>query len=300
MRMQISVVVATRDRPRHLERCLEAIAGQEGPFDLELCVVNDGGSSIGLLMESFARRHPELSVRWSDQPRPLGQVGARNLALGLARGAYIALCDDDDRWLPGHLRALSSALGEASFAYTDAELVWLSQSAQARPRGAQAGSSGPQVRPRGAQAGSPGLPAAARYTLLQRRVFAWRDGMALLRRYNPIVPSSVLYARALHDRIGPFDEQMAHYWDWDFWLRAARVTQLKRVPRCETLYGVYAGGHNLSADPDGMRAHLLRLVAKHGLGLLPSSNFPRMLDDERLRAHRACSVQVWDGDMSVW
>ncbi|MBX5435642.1 MAG: glycosyltransferase [Alicyclobacillaceae bacterium] len=287
MSVAVSVLVATYNRPQSLAACLESIAKQRGGWQLQVCVVNDGGTSIRHAVAAFARRHPGVDVRWQDNPDRVGQVEARNRALEMATGVYIALCDDDDRWLPGHLESLFAAAGklwaggaphplpepgeDLWLAYTDTELVWLDGDPAEGPRDVQ-----------------------------RRRPFAWRDAADLLRRCNPIAPSSVLYPRVLHDRIGGFDARMSHYWDWDFWLRASAVASLRRAARCETLYGISAAGDNLSSDPDRMRPYLERLARKHDLGKLEPSNFARMTDDPALTPYQAATEVVWGGDPSIW
>ena len=42
-------------------------------------------------------------------------------------------------------------------------------------------------------------------------------------RDNTILISGVVYRRSLHDSLGPFDESLPFYWDWDWYLRVARA-----------------------------------------------------------------------------
>ncbi|MCL6594405.1 MAG: glycosyltransferase, partial [Alicyclobacillus sp.] len=237
---------------------------------LQVCVVNDGGASVAAVCRQADRR---LSVRWLDLPQAVGQVAARNRALAMAEAEWLAVCDDDDRWLPDHAVALAEALAkrpDCPLAYTDAELVQLQPAAQGG------------------------------WQPLARRVFAWRDAQALLRRYNPLVPASWLYRRAVHAHVGGFDEAMSHYWDWDFLLRIQALGDWVRIPACLTLYGVYTDGANQSARPAQMAPALAQLVQKHRLAALPPSNFWRMCEDPALVAERSPSQRVWDGHPGVW
>ncbi len=236
-----------------------------------MCVVNDGGAPIAEVMQSFAARHPHLEVVWRDLAHQ-GQVRARAAAIALARGDYLAFCDDDDRWLPGHVHALLAAVnspGAAGLAFTDAELVF------ARVAG-------------------------DRVDVVRRVPFAWCCPDRLLRFYNPVVPSSLLIARTLYERTGGLDPAVGHYWDWDLVLSAARHAPLRRVAACYTLYLVDIAGESASSVPERMRPDLMRLIAKHGLGNLPSSNFARMADDPVLAPHRAQTRLVWDGAPDIW
>jgi glycosyltransferase involved in cell wall biosynthesis len=267
----ISVIIATYRRLELLSGCLEAIARQTVAQPLQVCVVNDGGPSIAPVMEKIQDRYPRLSVWYQDLPENRGHIFARNLALTAAKGEYIACCDDDDRWLPNHLSSLLAALSAAGaeWAHADAELVRLARRQD-------------DIRVEG------------------RWPFAWRNSERLLDRYNPIVPSSVLYRRRVHQRIGRLDEQMGHYWDWDFWLRLRRLSAPVRVPVSSVLYAIDADGNNQSANPEKMRQRLRVFTAKHGLGELPAMNFFGMLERPDLAPYRAETRVLWDGNPSIW
>lgn len=94
---QLSVVVATRNRPEFLREAVAAIAAQEGIDGLEIIVVHDQSD----LDESIAEAAPWATVRVVSNTREVGLAGARNTGVMLAAGEYVAFCDDDDVWLPG-------------------------------------------------------------------------------------------------------------------------------------------------------------------------------------------------------
>ncbi|SFU35965.1 glycosyltransferase family 2 protein [Alicyclobacillus macrosporangiidus] len=266
---RVSALVATRNRPDALAGCLEAMAAQTWRGPLEVIVVNDGGAPVDAVCAAFADR---LDIHWVNLDAPVGQVAARNRALALARGDLAAFCDDDDRWLPGHVAALAEALlgrPDAVAAFTDTELVEVSRGGG------------------GWQAG-------------RRHVFAWRDPARLLQRYNPVVPSSLMYWTRVHEEIGGFDEAMSHYWDWDFLLRIARLGELVRVRSCLTLYAVDSAGTNQSANPERMSEARWALLEKHHLPDTGPSNFWRMCEDPDLANERDASERVWDGDPGIW
>jgi glycosyltransferase involved in cell wall biosynthesis len=97
----VSVVTATRNRPSWLRVALHSIASQT--FDrFESIVIDDGSSAetIGAYREIW----PELGGRFVLQEPPVagargsGPAAARNRGIHLAKGEFIAFCDDDDRW----------------------------------------------------------------------------------------------------------------------------------------------------------------------------------------------------------
>jgi glycosyltransferase involved in cell wall biosynthesis len=105
--MDISVVIATRDRAQYLERALASLEGQRRAPQFEVIVV-DNGSSDGTreLIEQYARTRAE--VRYAAEPQP-NRGKARNRGAQLARGRYLLFCDDDvalpQEWVAAHAAA---------------------------------------------------------------------------------------------------------------------------------------------------------------------------------------------------
>jgi glycosyltransferase involved in cell wall biosynthesis len=99
------VIVPTHDRPRLLSQALASIQSQTVP-DFECIVVDDGSS-----------RAPELPddarFRIVRSDSNIGVPAASNLALGQARGRYVAFLDDDDLWTKERLGFALSGLEHA-------------------------------------------------------------------------------------------------------------------------------------------------------------------------------------------
>ncbi len=123
--MRISVAMATRDGARFLEKQLASLAAQTRRPD-EL-VVSDDASTDGTvaILERFADRAP-FPVRMVQNPEPLGVIGNFERVIRLADGDVIALCDQDDEWLPEKLATLERLFNEdvaRTFIFTDANLM---------------------------------------------------------------------------------------------------------------------------------------------------------------------------------
>lgn len=90
-RPDISVVVATRDRPAALERCLAALARQTAA-SLEVIVVDDDSDDPEIVRGSVARRCPGAHiVRGPGR----GPAAARNAGVRATSGAVVCFTDDD-------------------------------------------------------------------------------------------------------------------------------------------------------------------------------------------------------------
>lgn len=106
--LRFTIVIPTRDRPRRLAACLDAIAGLRFPVErFETIVVDDGGStsleSMVCGVASGAR------VRMVRQPGS-GPGTARNRGASEARGEVLVFLDDDCAPDPAWLDELDLAL----------------------------------------------------------------------------------------------------------------------------------------------------------------------------------------------
>jgi len=105
--MQVSIIVATRNRPQLLRRTLDALK-QQSHQDFEVIVIDDGSDAptradYPALWSALDPRFQRIEHGLAGQ-RGQGPSASRNLGLGRARGEVIAFCDDDDLWCdPGHL-----------------------------------------------------------------------------------------------------------------------------------------------------------------------------------------------------
>jgi glycosyltransferase involved in cell wall biosynthesis len=113
----ISVVVPTFNRAYCLATALESVFAQTYP-NLEVLLVDDGSTdgTRELVQERWAH---EPRLRYLHQENR-GVSAARNLGMRNARGAYIALLDSDDAWMPWKLEVQLACLEH----YPDAGMVW--------------------------------------------------------------------------------------------------------------------------------------------------------------------------------
>ncbi|MBV8531707.1 MAG: glycosyltransferase [Candidatus Eremiobacteraeota bacterium] len=105
--MEVSVVIATRDRRRYLETVLASLARQSGAPPFEVIVVDNGSrDATKRVVTEYAGRFPV--VRYVAVPQP-NRGKARNQGVEAARGRYVLFCDDDvvvpRGWVAAHASA---------------------------------------------------------------------------------------------------------------------------------------------------------------------------------------------------
>jgi glycosyltransferase involved in cell wall biosynthesis len=110
--------------------------------------------------------------------------------------------------------------------------------------------------------------------------FAFDADAKSLERDNTILISAVTYRRSLHDSLGPFDESLPFYWDWDWYLRVARAgSSLVHLARPVVAIRVHARNMSGDALERQRRENLDRFSAKHGLPPLILKNHLNLVTD---------------------
>lgn len=121
----ISVAMCTFNGGRYLGEQLSSIAVQSRlPCELVVCDDDSTDDSIAVL-KRFQAEAP-FPVRIIQNAHRLGSTRNFDQAIGLCRGDLIALCDQDDRWLPAKLEHLANALAGNPFlggVFSDAQLI---------------------------------------------------------------------------------------------------------------------------------------------------------------------------------
>ncbi|MCR8633834.1 glycosyltransferase family 2 protein [Paenibacillus radicis (ex Xue et al. 2023)] len=259
----ISIIIPTYNRLGYISELIESLWRQTYRH-LQIIVVNDAGEPVDAVKDLY----PELDITIVNMNQNLKHVHARNRGLELVKGDYILLCDDDDLLVPTHIERMLKEIADADLVYSDVEIFdYILQDSTRRAT--------------------------------KRFVFAYEHDEAAMRRFSTFVSSGCLYRRELHDRLGPFDTKMYHYWDWDFFLRAVDHFRVKRVPVASALYAFSQQGGNMSGQHEDMRPYLDKLSAKHGLGELPTKNFFVLLEEPEVRSRKAVTEIVWDGEPIV-
>jgi len=225
----VSVIVATYNRPDLLRVSLATIERQTYP-QLEIIVVNDGGSDIAKVIAQFPR------ARLINGERNRGPAAARNRGLAAAEGTFVTFFDDDDEMFPDHLATLVNALQQTNLDVAYGQLInVIVPSAMLRHQTSAI---------------------AGQTALLDHADIQWAGSLA---------PTAVLFRRELVDRIGGLDESLETAEDYDFWLRLVDGRECARVDDVTSAYCIRTDGSNYSSH-DGARRYLRAhqaIYAKH-------------------------------------
>jgi len=185
---RVSIIIPSYNTASLIGNCLESVFSQTFR-DFEVIVVNDGSPDTVQLEEVL--RPYEGRIIYIRQANKRA-AGARNTAIGQARGEFLAFLDSDDSWLPNHL-ALQMEVFEQDrsldMVYSDAVLV----SDEARES-----------------------------SFMEKCPSEGEASFAALVREKCHVPVSTVVARkASIVKAGLFDEQLQRCDDYDMWLRTA-------------------------------------------------------------------------------
>lgn len=123
----ISVIVPVLNGENELPDQLDALGRQLYDGAWELLVADNGSADrTGQLLRDWAERLPQLRV--VDASARRGPAAARNIALEVAKGDFIAFADHDDIVAPGWLSGMASALltdhvvaGPTSYAFREGD-----------------------------------------------------------------------------------------------------------------------------------------------------------------------------------
>jgi glycosyltransferase involved in cell wall biosynthesis len=115
-----SIITATYNRAHLLPRSVNSVLNQTYQ-NFELIIVDDGSTDN---TEDVCRSFSDHRIRYHKQTPNRGVLAARNKALDMATGDYIAILDDDDELVS---EALETALAEfRRLSSQDLKILWFS------------------------------------------------------------------------------------------------------------------------------------------------------------------------------
>lgn len=219
----ISVIIPTFNRARCVLRAVESAANQTYP-DIEIIVVDDGSTDgTAPLLRTYACRHP---FRFIESGANEGAPAARNRAIAISNGRWVAFLDSDDIWharkLERQVAALVAAGPEFGACYTAL--------ADYDDTGRLCGMS---------------------------RAIDQGDLRAGLMTHNLVgSTSSVVVRRDLLREVGGFAPGLKSCQDWELWLRLAERTKFACVPEILTVISAASTGRITTDAGSRLSGHL--------------------------------------------
>jgi glycosyltransferase involved in cell wall biosynthesis len=114
--MDVSLIIATRDRSHQLARCLDSVARIEFERPWELIVVDNGSKDATAdVVKQFADK-ASVPLRYVLEPEP-GLGNAHNAGVAAARGEVLVFTDDDCYPETDYLKRIWCAFADPSIGY---------------------------------------------------------------------------------------------------------------------------------------------------------------------------------------
>jgi glycosyltransferase involved in cell wall biosynthesis len=204
----VSVIIPAFNSAQYMADAVESVFAQTYS-EVECIVVDDGSTDrTNEILKELLKVHPGLKTARKTNGGP---SSARNMGLRESTGDFISFLDADDVLLPDKIERQVAFLD----AHPDVGLVYgdsLIASETLRP--------------------------VQMYTTEMPRDLEPIDALCYRNWFGVMDP---LVRRAVTDRIGKFDEELAGAEDWDYWIRSARVARISYLAGAVSLYRQHAG-----------------------------------------------------------
>lgn len=215
--LRISVAMCTFNGGRYLEEQLESIGAQTRP-PCELVVCDDGSTDETIAILRRFQANSPYPVKIIENADRMGSTRNFDQAIGLVQGEFVALCDQDDRWLPQKLERLSDCLTENPFlggVFSDAELI--------DSDGRRVGTT---------------LFARHKFTTAQQKSFVTCPTGTLL-KFDVITGATLMFRSAIRSYCSPIPASWVHD-GWLAWMLALH-SRVKLIPEPLIEYRIHAG-----------------------------------------------------------
>jgi len=206
---EVSVIIATYNRPDTLNEALASIYAQDYS-DIEVICIRDGGCKVDPL---YDRR-----LIFIDNEENRGAAHAFNCGLRAARGSYVCYIGDDDKYYPNHVSTLLRAAQRTGVAYSDLYRVYYRLIDGKR-------------------------------VALSKNIEISRDfTRELMWYFNHVLGMALFHRRDLIAKTGLYNEELTALIDWDMTRRLAHYVDFVHTTTITGEYwGEVGGGDRISA-----------------------------------------------------
>ncbi len=250
---KVSIIMPSFNQAQFLEEAIRSVLGQTYP-NIEFIAV-DGGSRDE--SPEILKKYGEHFAWWVSE-KDKGHADALNKGFSHATGEILAWLNSDDLYYPQAVAEAVSLLQqhpEVGMVYGDADLI--------------------------DNAGAPAGQFSARQTDYRRML-----------RGSVHIPQATTFFRAdLWRQVGPLDLSLFFSFDYDLWVKIAKVSKLLYVPKRWAKFRIHSDGKTIVND-DRCYPDMLRVLQREGGGWLSWLRL-RMLARKLLYSWLPWKFRLW-------
>ena len=217
----VSIITPSYNQTHFLEATIHSVLEQDYP-NLEYIIV-DGGSTDG--STDIIRRYADRLAWWVSE-KDRGHADALNKGFARAHGQILAWLNSDDIYYPGAITAAVRTLQsnpDVGMVYADADLT--DEHGQ----------------------------------IIGRFASRQTDYNKLLRGSVHIPQATTFFRADLWQHIGPLSLELFFAFDYDLWVRLAKISRLLYIPQRWAAFRLHEGGKSVKNDdlcyPDMLKVY---------------------------------------------
>lgn len=115
----ISIAIATYNGSKYLSKQLDSVL-QQTYTNLEIIIVDDYSTDDTV---KILENYQDSRIKLYQNSQNLGLLKTFSRAIELSHGEYVALCDQDDIWLPHKIETIINHIGDNLLIHSDAKLI---------------------------------------------------------------------------------------------------------------------------------------------------------------------------------
>ncbi len=224
---KISVIIPTYNRADIVKKAIKSVLEQNFS-DLELIVIDDHSEDN---TEEVVMSFRDSRLKQIRQKKRQGAPAARNAGIKIARGEFIGLLDDDDKWLPNKLKY---QIEKFKIVSNKIGLIYCA-----------------------AQTVNSKTNKIISSTLPDLKGNILKD----LLRSNAISSATPLIRKKCFDAVGLYDETLTGCQDWDMWVRIAEKFEIDFIEEILAQYFIH--GEQMSANIEARIVSRTTFLKKH-------------------------------------
>lgn len=239
----ISVIIPVYNAEKSIEKSLISIKNQTWKGEFEIIIVNDGSTDQSKnVIETYGKKNPDQNIILINQENG-GVSKARNAAMKIAKGEYIALLDSDDEWLPEKTEKQMKFLANENYNVDFITSFWNDENLT--------------------------FP----YNLLPQDKLVKITLKKLLFKITGQT-STAIFKRKVLENTGFFDENQKYSEDANYWMRISEKNEMYLLPQKLVIagdgkksFGISGLSANLKEMENGIQKNILEMYQTNRINL---------------------------------